>query len=261
MGLSGKGEETGSSVKLQAAAEEPLRLASEPCLSELDADVLSHSGDSTVEPTSGHPSPESSAPASPRIPERSLRSTGHAVERDSNGSSNQMHCHVKCSRKKKLELATELVHREGWSKVSWKDDFSALHLAAKLCSKGDVRQLVKDIRDSADLCVLGQPDLYGFTPIDYAVESMLGGPSSEGGRPTIDLEVMDLLCPDFAREALDSGDKVPEDQADGTSVEESESIHIRGGCEDVLRVAANLVCSRGWPSDFSFLQLAAHEDS
>merc|ERR1719446_2044295 len=62
---------------------------------------------------------------------RSRGSTSSGDKQKSCHRTEEVSWHVKSSRKQVLELACDVAFREGFSKVQWKRNFSALHLAAK----------------------------------------------------------------------------------------------------------------------------------
>jgi hypothetical protein len=174
-----------------------------------------------------------------------------------------MHGQVECSSIGKLEVLSKMVHSEGWSSICWKEDFSALHLAAKVGSKSGARQLLQQVQASSDLHVLHTRDSQGFTPCDYAYRSMIQGSQTlqEGfSKPEIDLEMLDLVCPDFAADALSSIGTESDDQDCSARAEGITTLRVHGSCEQVLRVAVGAAeCHRQWPKDFSSLHLTTEE--
>jgi len=161
----------------------------------------------------------------PEYSEQALESDfrGMAAGGD-NDNDEQLGCmHIRGSREKTLRFVSEIARRGGLSNVSWARDFSALHLAAKYGSKDHVRQLLKDPHASE---VLKVPDEKTLTPIKYALRDMLRDPSASICPPPahlmlllrdmlrdpsdmlIDLEMLDLLCPEYSEQALKSDPRV-----------------------------------------------------
>jgi len=102
--------------------------------------------------------------------------------------------HVYSSHEKILDIASEIACQEGLSNVRWQGDFTALHLAAKDGSTDHVRQLLKHARASSVLRVLDRTN--NLTPFEYASRDMWSKP--------IDLEMWDLLSPEYSEQALKS---------------------------------------------------------
>lgn len=112
---------------------------------------------------------------------RSRGSTSSGDKQKSCHRTEEVSWHVKSSRKQVLELACDVAFREGFSKVQWKRNFSALHLAAKLGSSEHVRRLLQEANATSGLAVR---DDFGKLPIDYAF-----------ALPEMDLELLDMLDP------------------------------------------------------------------
>jgi len=162
------------------------------------------------------PSKHRRDPTPLRILRTPLQGTGDAVEGGENTQSNQMRAtfssigadgkrfdcmHVRSSHENVSRFATGVAIKAG-SEVSWTNNFSALHLAAKSGFEDDVARLVEYAHDSSKLKkdkeklkMLNSKDSNGLKPIDYALHGMLTVPSDEQSKPTIDLEMLDLLCP------------------------------------------------------------------
>lgn len=208
---------------------EPLvTVEDEPCLLE---SRKTPSTPSTADSSCGHHSPKSLLLDSPEFPETQLSSAGDRKEDCISAKSDQMHCHTKicCNLRKKLDIATDLIHHQGWWSVKWEKDFSALHLAAKHCSKAHVRLLTRSIHDSSGLhaleCALDTKDSHGKTPFEYASESMLTD-------RRMDLELLDLLCPVFAQRALEVGELHHGRNADTYIHGSRDSVPVAAACSE-----------------------------
>jgi len=99
-------------------------------------------------------------------------------------------CHVRSSREDILDLACKIALSKGWENVTWRRNFSALHLAAKI---GDTEAVKKLLHEACAAPALTLLDNHKKTPLDYAMEL-----------PAIDLELLELLDPLQATFALSS---------------------------------------------------------
>lgn len=93
-----------------------------------------------------------------------------------------------------LHHAVDIVVRNGWREVSWRSDFTALHLAAKMGCHHTVKLLLELGAETA----LDLRDSLGRTPADYAL-----------ARGEVDLELLRLLEPEHFEADLTAFRYVP----------------------------------------------------
>lgn len=113
---------------------------------------------------------------------RSCKTTYAAGSVQTFDASSHFRCRVKAERSRVLECACEVVCQEGWEKINWRNNFSALHLAAQVGSVDAVKLLLENGATPG----LTMRDSRGCLPVDYVLNEL----------PDVDLQLLDLLSPE-----------------------------------------------------------------
>jgi len=127
-----------------------------------------------------------------------------------------------------LKLSCDVVLRLGWSRVTWKQNFTAIHLAALFSSTAWLKALLK-LPGASEALLLD--DDRGLRPMDYALSL-----------PHIDTDLLALLDPSQATIALPSHDAATLLSNDSLNLDAATGVdklcsHVVGAPRDVTRQA------------------------